>query len=104
MKPRLILSRNGNGTPPVFSQNGNVVAAGTFQDHVKLNFFKGAALEDPRRLFNAGLEARATRAIDIYEGDRIDEEALKDLIRSAVALNGPKAKPAKTAKSTSLKK
>ena len=83
---------------PVFSQNGNVVAAGTFQDHVKLNFFKGASLEDPHRLFNAGLEAKATRAIDIYEGDKIDEAALKDLIRSAVALNSAKGKPAKKVK------
>jgi hypothetical protein len=83
---------------PVFSQNGNVVAIGTFQDHAKLNFFKGASLEDPHHLFNAGLEAKATRAIDIHEGDRIDEAALKDLIRSAVALNSPKGKPAKKVK------
>ena len=83
---------------PVFSQNGNVVAAGTFQDHVKLNFFKGASLEDPHRLFNAGLEAKATRAIDIYEGDKIDDAALTDLIRSAVALNSAKGKPAKKVK------
>jgi hypothetical protein len=85
---------------PVFSQNGNVVAAGTFQDHVKLNFFKGASLPDPKHLFNAGLEAKTTRAIDFHEGDTIDEGALKDLIRSAVALNGSKAKPAIKAKST----
>lgn len=85
---------------PVFSQNGNVVAAGTFQDHVKLNFFKGAALEDPNHLFNAGLEAKTTRAIDFHEGDKIDEAALKDLIRSAVALNGSKGKPAKKTKSS----
>ena len=83
---------------PVFSQNGNVVAIGTFQDHAKLNFFKGASLEDPHHLFNAGLEAKATRAIDIHEDDRIDEAALKDLIRSAVALNSPKGKPAKSVK------
>ena len=83
---------------PVFSQNGNVVAIGTFQNHAKLNFFKGASLEDPHHLFNAGLEAKATRAIDIHEGDSIDEAALKDLIRSAVALNGPKGKPAKKVK------
>lgn len=85
---------------PVFSQNGNVVAAGTFQDHVKLNFFKGASLEDPNHLFNAGLEAKTTRAIDFHEGDKIDEAALKDLIRSAVVLNGSKGKPAKKAKSS----
>ena len=88
-------------TTPVFSQSGNVVATGTFQDHVKLNFFKGASLEDPRRLFNAGLEAKSTRAIDLYEGDSIDEAALKDLIRAAVALNTTKGKPAKKAQSIS---
>jgi hypothetical protein len=66
---------------------GNVVAGGVFKDHVKLNFFKGAALPDPNGLFNAGLEAKATRAIDISEGDNIDETALKGLIRAAVAFN-----------------
>jgi len=66
---------------------GNVVAGGVFKDHVKLNFFKGASLPDPKKLFNAGLEAKATRAIDFGENDPIDEAALKDLIRSAVSLN-----------------
>src|SRR5207237_2178584 len=50
---------------PVWSHNGNVVAAGAFQDHVKLNFFKGASLPDPHGLFNAGLEAKASRSIDL---------------------------------------
>lgn len=72
---------------PVWSQKGNVVAAGVFKDHVKLNFFKGASLKDPNKLFNAGLDAKATRAIDISEGDDIDESALKDLVREAVAYN-----------------
>ena len=72
---------------PVWSHKGNVVAAGVFKDHVKLNFFKGASLEDPKGLFNAGLDAKATRAIDIAEGDEIDESALKDLVRTAVAYN-----------------
>ena len=72
---------------PVWSFKGNVVAAGAFKDHVKLNFFKGASLEDPKGLFNAGLDAKATRAIDFSEGDEIDEAALKDLIRAAVAHN-----------------
>ena len=71
----------------VWSQNGNVVAAGAFKDHIKLNFFKGASLDDPQGLFNAGLEAKATRAIDFNEGDEFDESALKDLIRSAVVFN-----------------
>ena len=72
---------------PVWSCEGNVLAVGAFQDHVKLNFFKGASLEDPRGLFNAGLDAKASRAIDLHEGDRLDEAALRDLIRAAVALN-----------------
>src|SRR5688572_28968292 len=72
---------------PVWSYKGNVVAAGVFKDHVKLNFFKGASLEDPKGLFNAGLDAKATRAIDIAEGEEIDEAALKNLVRSAVAYN-----------------
>ena len=72
---------------PVWSHKGNVVAAGVFKDHVKLNFFKGAALDDPSGLFNAGLDAKATRAIDIHEGEEINETALKDLIRTAVAHN-----------------
>jgi hypothetical protein len=78
---------------PVWSHNGNVVAVGAFQNHVKVNFFKGASLNDPHGLFNAGLEARTTRAIDIYEGDVINEAALKDLIRATTALNIAKPKP-----------
>jgi hypothetical protein len=72
---------------PVWSHKGNVVAAGVFKDHVKLNFFKGASLADPKGLFNAGLDAKATRAIDMAEGEEIDETALKDLVRSAVVYN-----------------
>jgi len=72
---------------PVWTHNGNVVAAGAFKDHMKLNFFKGASLKDPHSLFNAGLEAKATRAIDLHEGDKINEAALKELILAAVTLN-----------------
>jgi hypothetical protein len=73
---------------PVWVCKGNVVASGVFKDHVKLNFFKGASLPDPKKLFNAGLDAKATRAIDIGEGDDIDWTALKELIRAAVEFNG----------------
>jgi hypothetical protein len=76
----------------VWSHKGNVVAIGAFKDHVKLNFFKGASLTDPKGLFNAGLEAKATRAIDLHEGDKINESALKELIRAAAALNLPSGK------------
>ena len=72
---------------PVWSQKGNVLAAGAFKDHVKLNFFKGAFLDDPHGLFNAGLEAKSTRAIDFSEGEAVDGAALKDLIRAAVDYN-----------------
>jgi hypothetical protein len=77
---------------PVWSYKGNVVAAGVFKDHVKLNFFKGASLDDPNGLFNAGLEAKATRGIDLHEGEDIDESALKDLVRKAVAYNSSGSK------------
>lgn len=70
-----------------WSQNGMVCSAAAFKDHVKLNFFEGAALKDPKGLFNSGLDAKATRAIDFNEGDEMDERALKDLIRAAVAHN-----------------
>jgi hypothetical protein len=72
---------------PVWSAYGSVVAVGAFQDHVKVNFFKGALLKDPHQLFNAGLEAKTSRAIDIAEHDDVNEAALKDLIRAAVAFN-----------------
>jgi len=72
---------------PVWSQKGNVLAAGAFKDHVKLNFFKGVFLDDPHGLFNAGLDAKATRAIDFSEGETVDETALKELIRTAVDYN-----------------
>jgi hypothetical protein len=86
------LSEEWKWDTPVWSYKGNVVAAGVFKDHVKLNFFKGASLEDPNGLFNAGLDANATRAIDFSEGDKIDEPALKELIRAAVAYNASGSK------------
>jgi len=71
----------------VWSHQGLVCAVGTFKKAVKMNFFQGAALEDPQKLFNAGLDAKKTRAIDFHEGDEADEPALKALIRAAVAYN-----------------
>ena len=78
----------------VFNHDGLVVAIGAFKESVKMNFFRGTTLPDPHKLFNAGLDAKKTRAIDFHENDKINEPALKDLIRSAVALNraGPKSK------------
>ena len=64
-----------------------VRAAGAFKGAVKLNFFKGASLPDPDELFNAGLDAKATRAIDFHEGDEVDEAALTRLVTAAIARN-----------------
>jgi len=72
---------------PVWSDHGLVVSLGVFKDHLKLNFFQGASLSDPHGLFNAGLEAKASRAIDLQDGDTVDEAALQELIREAVAHN-----------------
>ena len=72
---------------PVWSHGGNVCTGETYKKAVKMTFAKGAALKDPSGLFNSSLEGNVRRAIDIHEGDNIDEAALKDLIRAAVALN-----------------
>jgi hypothetical protein len=72
---------------PVWSHNGGICTGETYKNAVKLTFFKGASLEDPSGLFNSSLEGNTRRAIDFHEGDKIDERALKALIRAAVALN-----------------
>ncbi len=83
---------------PVFSHGGIVCTGETYKNVVKMTFAKGAALQDPSGLFNSSLDGNVRRAIDIHEGDRVDEASLKDLIRAAVALNlkgksQPKPKP-----------
>ncbi len=75
-----------SGTP-VFSHDGIVCTGETYKSVVKITFAKGAALKDPSGLFNSSLEGNVRRAIDIHEGEKINEAALKDLIRAAVALN-----------------
>ncbi len=72
---------------PVWSHGGLVCTGETYKNAVKLTFARGASIPDPSRLFNASLEGGTRRAIDIHEGDKVDEAALKDLIRAAVALN-----------------
>ena len=72
---------------PVFSHGGIVCTGETYKNVVKMTFAKGAALKDPSGLFNSSLEGNVRRAIDIHQGDKVDEAALKDLIRAAVALN-----------------
>ena len=79
---------------PVFSHGGIVCTGETHKNVVKMTFAKGAALKDPSRLFNSSLDGNVRRAIDIHEGDKVDEAALKALVRAAVALNvGGKSKP-----------
>jgi len=75
----------------VFTHQGNVCALGAFKDHLKLNFFQGARLPDPQGLFNAGLEAKSSRAIDFSAGDTLDEAALQALIRAAVVQSTAKS-------------
>jgi hypothetical protein len=72
---------------PVFSHGGIVCTGETYKNAVKMTFAKGAALKDPSGLFNSSLEGNVRRAIDIHEGEKVDEVALKNLIRAAVALN-----------------
>jgi hypothetical protein len=71
----------------VWTHDGMVCSVGAFADHLKINFFQGAALADPESLFNAGLDAKKTRAIDFHAGEEIKPKPLKDLVRAAVALN-----------------
>ncbi len=78
---------------PVFSHGGIICTGETYKTVVKLTFAKGASLPDPSGLFNSSLDGNVRRAIDIHEGDKINEAALKSLIRAAVALNLEKSKP-----------
>lgn len=84
--PEIVEEWKWMGTP-VFSHAGIVCTGETYKSIVKLTFHKGAALPDPARLFNTSLDGNARRAIDIHEGEPVDAEALKELIRAAVALN-----------------
>src|SRR6476661_2481724 len=77
---------------PVWSHDGLICTGETYKSVVKMTFAQGAALKDPARLFNSSLEGNTRRAIDFREGEKIDEEALKDLIRAAAALNKTKAR------------
>jgi hypothetical protein len=77
---------------PVWSHDGLICTGETYKNIVKMTFAKGAALKDPSRLFNSSLDGNIRRAIDFHEGETIDEEALKALVRVAVALNTSKAK------------
>jgi len=84
--PEIVEEWKWMGTP-IFSHDGIVCTGETYKSVVKMTFAKGAALKDPASLFNSSLEGNVRRAIDIHEGEKINEKALKDLIRAAVALN-----------------
>ncbi len=84
--PAIVEEWKWMGTP-VWTHGGNECTGETYKRVVKMTFPKGAALQDPAGLFNSSLEGNVRRAIDIHEGDKVDEAALKDLIRAAVALN-----------------
>jgi len=91
--PEIVEEWKWMGTP-VFSHGGIVCTGETYKNVVKMTFAKGAALNDTSGLFKSSLDGNVRRAIDIHEGDKVDEAALKDLIRAAVALNlKPKPKP-----------
>jgi hypothetical protein len=75
---------------PVWEKDGIITTGETYKDKVKLTFAKGASLEDPKRLFNSSLEGNARRALDLFEGDALDEAAFKALVLEAAMLNGAK--------------
>jgi hypothetical protein len=97
--PDVVEEWKWRGTP-VWSHDGIICAGDSYKNVVKLTFAKGASLTDPARLFNSSLDGNVRRAIDIHEGEEVDESAFKVLIRQAVTLNGSrKSKPLKKAKS-----
>ena len=96
--PNVVEELKWMGTP-VWSHDGILCTGESYKSVVKLTFAKGAALKDPAKLFNSSLDGKIRRAIDIREGEEIDEAAFKSLIREAAALNTGKSKPAKKSKS-----
>jgi hypothetical protein len=101
--PEIVEEWKWMGTP-VWSRCGIVCTGETYKNVVKMTFAKGAALKDPSGLFNSSLQGNVRRAIDIHEGDNVDEAALKDLVRAAVALNlNAKNKPKSKHRSASRK-
>ncbi len=85
---------------PIWSHDGIICTGESYKNHVKFTFAKGASLKDPARLFNSSLDGNVRRAIDVHQGEQVDESAFKALVRQAVALNSSgKSKPSKKAKS-----
>jgi hypothetical protein len=103
--PRVVEEWKWMGTP-VWSHDGIICTGESYKKVVKLTFAKGASLADPARLFNSSLDGKVRRAIDIHEGEKVDESAFKVLVRQAVALNSsgkskPKSRPSKKKKAKS---
>jgi hypothetical protein len=97
--PEVVEEWKWMGTP-VWSHDGIITTGESYKDKVKLTFAKGASLKDPARLFNSSLDGNVRRAIDIHEGEEVDEAAFKALVRAAIALNSSsKSKASKKAKS-----
>jgi len=97
--PEVVEEWKWMGTP-IWSHDGIICTGESYKNHVKLTFAKGASLKDPARLFNSSLEGNVRRAIDIHEGEEVDESAFKTLVRQAVALNSSvKSKRARKPKS-----
>ena len=97
--PNVVEEWKWMGTP-IWSHDGIITTGESYKSHVKLTFAKGASLKDPAGLFNSSLEGNVRRAIDIHEGEEVDESAFKALVRQAVALNSSKkSKSSKKAKS-----
>jgi hypothetical protein len=88
--PEIIEEWRGMGGP-VWSHDGQIAVASAHRDKVKMTFAQGASLPDPHRFFNAGLEGNRWRAIDLHEGDEVDERALREMVHAAVAFNGARA-------------
>jgi hypothetical protein len=96
--PEVVEEWKWMGTP-IWSHDGIICTGESYKNHLKLTFAKGASLKDPARLFNSSLEGNVRRAIDIHEGEEVDESAFKTLVRQAVVLNSSvKAKSSKKAK------
>ena len=96
--PKVVETWKWRGVP-VWEHDGIICTGETYEAMVKMTFARGASLEDPSNLFNSSLDGNVRRAIDWHEGDRIDEDALRTLIRAAVILNGSGKKPARPARS-----
>jgi len=92
--PEVVEEWKWRGTP-VWYHDGMICTGETYKSAVKMTFAKGASLEDPSHIFNSSMDGNARRAIDFHEGEEVDEEAIKELIRAAIALNKSSLKPSR---------